>query len=123
MSEGKFTIESDFVDSFLNYIILNKSKVSDDAHVFAQCVNLNKAASTIADCSGKRDRIANYLENNEKAQKTREEVLSNCSSQLLKAHIPYYLLNQQNVSVTDRLFLKDAFNEGVSQLKKCYSNH
>ena len=62
MSEGKFTPESDFVDSFVSYFLLKESNLKEEALTFAECVNLNKATTIMANCSDKRDKINKYFD-------------------------------------------------------------
>ena len=61
MLDGKFTLESDFVDSFVNYFVVKSmnKQFENDALSFTECVNLYKDTTKVADCSSKRDLVNN----------------------------------------------------------------
>jgi hypothetical protein len=119
MSEGKFTPESDFVDSFVNYFLLKETKLRHEARTFAECVNLNKTTTIMANCSDKRDKINKYFESNDEVRSSKDKLLRSCSAQILKAHFPFYLLNQSTNSITDQMFLKQSLDNNMNSLKKC----
>lgn len=103
----KFPIESDFIDSFLNYFIIsNKNKdfnVSKQSLIFAKCVNLNNQTLRIGDCSRARELTYQFLESND-LNAPKEQILSECSKQVSLAHSNFFVsLNGQYTNFSSQV--------------------
>lgn len=68
---GKFPLDSDFVDSYLNYQIINKfyktkehKSILDDAKIYNNCVNMNPYNAVLSNCSDRRDNVNAFIDSN-----------------------------------------------------------
>jgi len=123
MLDRKFTLESDFVDSFVNYFVVKKlnNQIENDALSFAECVNLYKDTTKVADCSNKRDIVNNFFENNEEARNAKEKLKASCSEEIKKAHLSFYNLFK-DTQINTFLLLKNNYRDNLDKLNNCYSH-
>ena len=123
MLDGKFTLESDFVDSFVNYFLVNSlnKEIKNEALSFAECVNLYKDTTKVADCSSKRDLINKFFENNEEARNAKEKLKASCSEEIKKTHLSFYHLFK-DAEINNFLLLKKNYRDNFDQLNNCYSH-
>jgi hypothetical protein len=119
---GKFTLDSDFVDSYLNFYSLNQQhedlELMNNALIFAQCVNLNKTVSKTADCAAKRESVHTFVEKNDKIKSNKDNIKANCKDQVLKAHQIFYALNKES-KASSVIILSDAFQQAERDLTNC----
>lgn len=125
MLNPKFTVQSDFVDSFLNRVVLQTKfpghPIVQAASIFEGCVNLNKLNLNISECGNKRDEVNAFFESNDLAG-FKAQVAENCTAQLLEAHTLTHLQHrdaQENAlsNFMNKIYLK----ESLSNLQDCVS--
>lgn len=109
--EIKYSIESDFVTSFLDYIIIKELAPQNyglikDSKVFSQCVNLHPASLKLADCAGSRDRIQAFVSSNENFDPIKAKTITDCADQLLNYH---------TANFNQRLDRSSIFNFGITK--------
>jgi len=125
---GRFTLESDFVDSFLNAFILtnfdyykNDSRMND-ASVFQECVNLNKDVLKTANCTARKERTQSFIDSlGVKFSKFKSVATEKCSSEILSAHSISY--NRSKGKDVNDPFLKNitgnAYYKKANELVSC----
>ena len=124
MFNQKFTLQSDFVDSFLNRVILqsrygNSHNIVNDASVFEGCVNLNTFNLNFSECGNKRDSVNSFIEANELGA-FKQQVSEACNSEILEAFSLVHLQHRQpNVSVFNGLLNQVALKESLNNLSQC----
>lgn len=126
MYNQKFTVQSDFVDSFLNRIVLQQKYQNDeivnDAKIYESCVNLNAFNLNFSECGLKRDKVNAFIESND-INSFKQQVAENCTSELLEAHSLVYLQHRNNFSnifanVINQIALRDSLDSLVQCINK-----
>ena len=120
----KFSLESDFVDSFLNsyiskYYKNSSYKLMKNSLVYSSCVNLNNIALKISDCSAARDFVNEEVESNEDLKNLREAAVANCENQVLHAHRIFYENVSKNQKLSDLYSYYSAEQNVNSSLYNC----
>mmetsp|Transcript_20729 Transcript_20729/g.21521 ORF Transcript_20729/g.21521 Transcript_20729/m.21521 type:complete len:133 (-) Transcript_20729:120-518(-) len=100
MTDNKFSVESDFVDSFLSYFLLESvkeasAKLVKNGFLYASCVNFNSQVLKFSDCSLARDEVSSFIEGNEDFSALKSEVASQCTKQVLDAHKMFYIMSKE----------------------------
>jgi hypothetical protein len=87
----KFSFDSDYVDSFLDSVLLSKFPYSISKHgeIYAKCVNMYSPALKIADCEKAKSIVEEFNKNEEYIEK-KNKVKENCQDELYKAHSNFY---------------------------------
>lgn len=94
---NKFPLDSDFIDSYSNYFILNKFllkrenpdhvEILLDAKVFDECVHMAESSSVISDCAERRDKTNQAIESfGENFTGIKQLAAEKCGKELLEAH-------------------------------------
>lgn len=129
---GKFTVESDFVDSFLNASIISKyfnrkenAGLIQDALVYNSCVNMNADILQLADCTDRRDRVSAFIEKHSNIAGYKETASTKCSAELLDAHILDHTINRyvSSTSPYNILLTKLKANEKMQVFQKCMDDN
>ena len=125
MFNPKFTLQSDFVDSYVNRILLETkskdSQIHKDALVFEACVNLNRFCLNFSECGEKRDKVEKYLEENN-LQNEKESLIANCGNELLESHSLIHLQHRDNFSnMYSKLINNVAIKDSMNSLFTCIS--
>ncbi len=123
MFNQKFNIQCDFVDSFLNRIILEhkhrNEDITNDAKVFEACVNLNTFNLNFSECGVKRDRVNTFFEDNG-LNGFKQQVTESCSNELLEAHSLVYLQHRNNFNnLLSKVINQIAIRESLQNLSEC----
>ena len=123
MLNPKFTIESDFVNSFINRILLQKKFKKDpivrDAMILEGCVNLNTINLNISECGNKRDNVDSFFEANQ-LESVKQQIVESCSNELLEAHSMMYQNHRSNFpSLYSKIINEIALKESLSNLTQC----
>ena len=127
MSDNKFSVESDFVDSYLNSLLISSLPSTDynlraKANIFSNCVNLVNLTLKTQNCSEARDSLAEIIES-EDFKSSKEKVLGECSESLLLSHRLYYELNSKSHSPASYLTLSGRYHIQSQDLKNCMKNN
>jgi hypothetical protein len=124
---SRFTLESDFVDSFINYFVLDNYKneefsVVADSNVYEQCMNLNNNILKTVNCGARGEKVSNYIESlGEEFTKIKEAATGNCSAQILKAHNLRYNINKgsnENNRFLNNLTIS-TYRDKSAELRQC----
>ena len=123
MFNQKFTIQSDFVDSFLNRVILqhrNKNQgIVNDAKIFEACVNLNTFNMNFSECGVKRDNVNSFIEDNGLSG-FKQQVAESCMAELMEAHSLVYLQHRNNFnSVYSKVINQITLRQSLNDLTEC----
>ena len=125
----KYTIESDFVQSYLNTFLLRKlasenHSLRSDAEVFNSCVNLNPAAYNLADCSTRRERVEAFLTENEAKVLPLRAALDSCKSEgLLAFSLRRQLETDTSSKLSELNFLNFKLHKAELALEDCVSKN
>jgi hypothetical protein len=126
MLGNKFSLDSDFVETYLTSYILKglniDRSIKNDADIFSRCVNLNKSYIKVANCDAKRDQVNSFLEQSDEAKSLKEAAKSNCKESLLKAHQSFNALNK-DLTPADRALLSLSLKQAESELNECIAQH
>jgi hypothetical protein len=125
-SSIKFPFDSDFIDSFLNYVILkryhpNERSLIKDAEIYNSCVNMGRSINIIANCSDRRDRVNDFIEKNPSIASYKEIATSKCADELSETH----MLNHSTIRQSDdvpsynSVLTSMKYNEKLANLEKC----
>ena len=121
--EIKYPIESDFIDSFINSILLNLSSktsysIKKDAEVYMKCVNLDPIANKLSNCSASRDRVNEYIESDEKIKEAKASAIANCPE------VIYNLYSQINSEKNDfsNAFKFNQIHKNKEAFKSCVND-
>jgi hypothetical protein len=125
MYNQKFTVTCDFVDSFLNRVILqqkyNNEEIVNDAKIFEACVNLNPFNINFSECGLKRDKVAAFIESND-LNSFKQQVAETCTAELLEAHSLAYLQHRNNFSnIFSNVMNQVALRDSLDSLNQCIS--
>lgn len=127
---NKYPVESDFLDSYLNYFILKSfyanSKIANDADVFKSCVHLNPAFVNLANCSDRRDNVNNFITSNEEGfNKYRNIAIESCKNELLSSHGASLQLEKdlRSVAVSEISFIKLMTQDNEESLRNCINKN
>jgi len=126
---SRFSLESDFVDSYTDSFIFTNFKNEDigavmDATVYEQCINLNQAILKTANCTSRGQRVQHYISKlGDDYTKIKEAAIGSCSSQLLQAHNMYYNLGtgDNNRNQFAKQFSWTVYHDKANELKECIS--
>lgn len=123
MYNPKFTTQSDFVDSFLNRVILdakfNKEEIANDAKIYEACVNLNMFNLNFSECGDKRDKVESFIDNNQ-LQGFKQQLVENCSNEVLESHsLAYQEHRNQFTSPYGKIINQLALKDSLSNLSQC----
>lgn len=125
MSDGKFIIESDFVDSFVNYQIASYAenhynyRNEKNFRIFAQCVHMNPLSLKYSNCNGARNYVNDYLEKNPEVSELNSQIVTNCPQNVLNAQRLFYTLNTQEMSAAQETDINRSYNLSVGDLHRC----
>jgi hypothetical protein len=125
----KFSLDSDFVDSFLNYQLIkqyyktkdNKS-IIEDARIFNNCVNMNPFNTVVSNCSDRRDRVNEFIDTHIAAfEGYKTYAKENCSNELFAAFGLNHSLNRNaNINSSYTTMLNEMnLKEKEESLSKC----
>ena len=121
--ELKYPIESDFIDSFINSILLNLSSnasysIKKDAEVYMKCVNLDPIANKFSNCSASRDRVNEYIDSDDKIKEAKSAAIANCSE------VIYNLYSQINSEKNDysNALKFNQINKNKETFKSCVND-
>lgn len=99
---ARFTLESDFVDSYINSFIISNYYNENmgnviDANIFGECINLNENVLRTANCTSIGDRVNHFISKlGEDFTKLKEVTSGSCASQALESHNVYYNIDKGN---------------------------
>lgn len=125
----KYSIESDYVQTYLNKFIIQtlffkNQAIINDAFVFSRCVNMVPLANNLANCSSRRDRVENFLNENEETVKPFREAAEKCTSELQFAFsINRNLETDNNLKFSEKNFFNYKRNKAEKELKACIDSH
>jgi hypothetical protein len=123
MINPKFTVQSDFVDAFLNRIVLQskfpEDPIANDAYIFEGCVNLSKMNLNLSECGNKRDHVASFMEANGLAG-FKQQVAESCGGEVMEAHSLQFLRHKNSFHNVFSGFLNEvALNDALNTLSQC----
>jgi hypothetical protein len=132
---GKFPVDSDFVESYLNSFILQAyffnhekghakedvNQVTRDSLIYAQCVNLNEQVNKLADCSERKENVDKFIEKNPSIAALKTSAVEKCSKELEEAHSLRFSQFREDNAYKRTLFSFKAM-EKEENLKKCIDN-
>ena len=122
----KYPSNSDYVDNYLNYVLLriSGSKVSQDAFAFKNCVYMNPMSLTLTNCADRRERINEFMSDKKSLfESLKSTVVTDCGNELIEAFLLDKSLNNgRDVYMIDaRKNLLEKLNAKESSLIKCIS--
>lgn len=101
----KFSIDSDYVDSYLDSVLLSRLpySISKQGDIYARCVNLQSVALKIGDCENAKSNVDEFNKLDEYVE-LKNRVKENCQQELFKAHSTFYnYINNQNAILNNSL--------------------
>ena len=125
----KYSLESDFVQSYINKFLIQKlfftnRLILNDASVFSSCVNMNQLSLNLANCTSRRERVENFIQENEEKFKPYKDSIEKCTPQL---HFAYSLQRNfdtnKSLSHTEKNFLTSQLKKAEKQLEECLDNN
>jgi len=128
---ARFTLESDFVDSYINSFLISNYKNENlgsvlDAKVYERCINLNSSVLKTANCTSRGEKVQQYIARfGEEFTKLKETAIGSCSTQILQAHNLFYALNQNshNQNSYNQNLSIEFHNDKVNALKSCIDSN
>ncbi len=101
----KFSVDSDYVDSYLDSVLLSRMpySISKQGAIYAKCVNLFSAALKISDCEKAKTVVEDFNKLDEYVEK-KNRVKESCQEEIFKAHSTFYsLINGKDAIFNNRL--------------------
>jgi hypothetical protein len=130
---AKYPVESDFLQSYLNFFILSRFYNKDenfslvnDAKVFNSCVHLNPSSFNLANCADRREKVESFITTQEEAfNKYRNIAVENCKPELLNAHgISVHLEKDlRGIRASELNLLKMQKNKAEESLAACVKSN
>jgi len=118
----KYPLHSDYVESYINKIILSNTRVSKDAQAFKNCVYLNPYSLTLTNCADRRAKVDKFVSENDSVyNEIKSKFSNNCKGELMEAfHLDKTLNNgRENLTHDDRKNLSIRLFEKEKVLKNC----
>lgn len=128
----KYPINSDFVESYLNYFIIqkyydkNSRGVAVDALIYRNCVNLNHLNINISMCGERREKVEKFIESKkEDFNKVRDVTVEKCHSELRDAFYGSRIFSDDidNVSYSEKQYVWMKLKEKEDNLEKCINKN
>ena len=122
----KYPLNSDYVDNYLNYILLSisGSKISQDAFAFKNCVYMNPMSLTLTNCADRRDRINEFISDKKSLfESLKSKVAADCGNELIEAFLLDKNFNngRDDYNIDARKNLLEKLNAKESSLVGCIS--
>jgi hypothetical protein len=118
----KYPFNSDYVDSYLNYFLLSRTRVAEDASAYKNCVYMNPISLTLTNCADRRERVNEFLsEKKEQIESLKSVVTGNCGKLLMEAFLLDKSLNngRDGYSLDDKKNLFSRLLDKENQLAYC----
>jgi hypothetical protein len=118
----KYPLHSDYVESYINKLILSNTSVSKDAQAFKNCVYLNPYSLTLTNCADRREKVDKYVSDNISVyNEIKSKINNNCKGELMEAfHLDKTLGNgREIITHDDRKNLSIRLFEKEKILRKC----